>query len=61
MQGTKDRAFGGVPVGPAANFGNGKDGANPIGDMVFEAAANLYGTTSYGGAYTSGTVFEITP
>jgi uncharacterized repeat protein (TIGR03803 family) len=37
------------------------DGNTPIGGLVFDAAGNLYGVTADGGAYGSGTVFEITP
>jgi hypothetical protein len=41
---------------------NGKDGATPNGDLIFDAAGNLYGTTPSGGAYYGGgTVFELTP
>jgi hypothetical protein len=41
---------------------NGKDGATPNGDLIFDAAGNLYGTTPAGGAYyDGGTVFELTP
>jgi uncharacterized repeat protein (TIGR03803 family) len=29
--------------------------------LIFDAAGNLYGTTSEGGAYSCGTVFELTP
>ena len=44
------------------NFRNGTDGAIPIfAGVIFDAAGNLYGTTSTGGAYGSGTVFELTP
>jgi len=43
------------------NFGNGTDGANPCASLIFDAAGNLYGTTYQGGAYTSGTVFEMSP
>ena len=39
-------------------FGFGTDGAQPIGGVVFDAAGNFYGTTSLGGAYGNGTVFE---
>jgi uncharacterized repeat protein (TIGR03803 family) len=46
-----------------------KDGSNPTGTLVFDAAGNLYGTTAYGGPYSTscnpatgyGTVFELTP
>ncbi len=38
------------------------DGQSPVGALVEGADGNFYGTTSYGGAYTSGgTVFKITP
>jgi uncharacterized repeat protein (TIGR03803 family) len=43
------------------SFGKGTDGNTPIGDLVFDKEGNLYGTTEYGGAYTVGTVFEVTP
>jgi uncharacterized repeat protein (TIGR03803 family) len=39
-------------------FGLGTDGAQPIGGVVFDSAGNFYGTTSLGGAYGNGTVFE---
>jgi uncharacterized repeat protein (TIGR03803 family) len=42
-------------------FGNGKDGFDPMGGLVLDAAGNLYGTTGGGGAYDDGTVFELTP
>jgi uncharacterized repeat protein (TIGR03803 family) len=37
---------------------NGKDGQHPLGNLIFDAAGNLYGTTSAGGPYGGGTVFE---
>jgi uncharacterized repeat protein (TIGR03803 family) len=37
------------------------DGAFPLASLVFDAAGNLYGTTSAGGAYSDGIVFELTP
>ncbi|MGH6887763.1 MAG: choice-of-anchor tandem repeat GloVer-containing protein [Rhizomicrobium sp.] len=40
---------------------NGANGANPVAGLVADAAGNLYGTASFGGAYGYGTVFEITP
>ena len=43
------------------NFANGTDGYHPHGGLIFDAAGNLYGTTSVGGAYSYGTVFELTP
>jgi uncharacterized repeat protein (TIGR03803 family) len=40
---------------------NGKDGYMPYGAVVFDSAGNLYGTTSKGGKYDSGTVFKLSP
>jgi uncharacterized repeat protein (TIGR03803 family) len=41
--------------------GNGADGAFPEGVVVFDAAGNLYSTTSSGGVACDGTVFRLTP
>jgi len=38
---------------------NGKDGCAPYGRLVFDSAGNLYGTTSAGGEYNEGIVFEL--
>jgi len=43
------------------SFGTGTDGANPVAGVTFDAAGNLYGTTSAGGAYGYGTVFQLVP
>jgi uncharacterized repeat protein (TIGR03803 family) len=43
------------------NFGTGTDGANPVAGVSFDTAGNLYGTTSAGGAYGYGTIFQLTP
>ncbi len=40
---------------------NGPDGATPNAGLIFDAAGDLYGTTSVGGTYGGGTVFELTP
>ncbi len=48
---------------------NGGDGANPIGDLMFDQGGNLYGVTEYGGnlnptcptSMGCGTVFELSP
>jgi uncharacterized repeat protein (TIGR03803 family) len=40
---------------------SGPDGAAPAAGVVFDDSGNLYGTTQGGGAYNSGTVFELTP
>lgn len=43
------------------SFGSGgTDGAVPLyGSLIMDSAGNLYGTTAAGGAYDSGTVFEL--
>lgn len=44
------------------SFTGGKDGGIPFGGLIFDAAGNLYGTTSVGGAYLYfGSVFKLTP
>ena len=43
------------------SFGNGTDGFSPYSGLVFDAAGNLYGTAYYGGTYSRGTVFELSP
>jgi uncharacterized repeat protein (TIGR03803 family) len=40
-------------------FGQGTDGYHPTGDLILDAAGNLYGTTQAGGVQGSGVVFEI--
>jgi uncharacterized repeat protein (TIGR03803 family) len=42
------------------SFASGTDGAVPVGGVSLDAAGNLYGTTSAGGAYGFGTVFQLT-
>ena len=42
-------------------FSGGTDGALPIGDLVFDQAGNIYGTTAGGGSSQQGTVYELTP
>jgi uncharacterized repeat protein (TIGR03803 family) len=37
------------------------DGQNPQSSLIMDAVGNLYGTTIQGGAYSDGTVFELTP
>jgi uncharacterized repeat protein (TIGR03803 family) len=41
------------------SFPGGKNGANPTAGIVFDAAGNIYGTTSLGGSNGHGTVFEL--
>ena len=43
------------------NEASNKDGYDPLGGVIFDASGNLYGTTYYGGAKNSGTVFELIP
>ena len=42
-------------------FSGGSDGANPVSTVVFDKAGNIYGTTSSGGEYGHGSVFELSP
>ena len=37
------------------------DGARPMSNVVMDAAGNLYGTTTLGGAFGDGVVWQITP
>jgi uncharacterized repeat protein (TIGR03803 family) len=37
------------------------DGSNPAAGLVQDSAGNFYGTTQFGGAYGSGTVFVVDP
>jgi len=41
------------------NFTGGKDGGSPSGNLIFDAAGNLYGSASTGGTYGGGTLFEL--
>jgi uncharacterized repeat protein (TIGR03803 family) len=43
------------------SFQGGSDGAYPQGTLAMDQNNNIYGTTSGGGAYGDGTIFEITP
>jgi hypothetical protein len=36
-------------------------GSMPSGGLIFDAAGNLYGTTTYGGTATWGSVYELSP
>ena len=42
-------------------FTGTNDGANPSGELTFDAAGNLYGTTENGGANGAGVVYKLTP
>ncbi len=39
----------------------GPDGWSPAGGVTLDSAGNLYGATSYGGAYGCGTVYKLSP
>jgi uncharacterized repeat protein (TIGR03803 family) len=42
------------------SFAGGSDGANPTyGDLAFDQAGNIYGTTPYGGSSNCGVVYEL--
>ena len=43
------------------SFTGGADGANPVAELLFDAAGNLYSTAAAGGLQNQGTVFELTP
>ncbi len=45
----------------AYRFAGDPDGWKPNGNLAFDKAGRLYGTTLYGGAYGRGTVYELTP
>ena len=40
-------------------FTDGKDGGRPNAGLAVDQAGNLYGTTEYGGANGSGTVYKL--
>jgi len=41
------------------SFINGADGSEPVAGVILDKAGNLYGTTQYGGPFSSGTVFKV--
>ena len=43
------------------DFAGGSDGLEPLGSVAFDASGNLYGTTSVGGLFRPGVVWEIAP
>jgi uncharacterized repeat protein (TIGR03803 family) len=51
---------GGWTETPLYEFTGGADGKIPHGGLLLDAAGNLYGTTTSGGAGLGGTVFELT-
>jgi uncharacterized repeat protein (TIGR03803 family) len=42
-------------------FSGGYDGSNPVGDLIFDQAGNLYGAAFSGGIAGWGLVYELTP
>ena len=43
------------------NFTGGYDGDASWSSVVFDKAGNLYGTTTYGGAFSDGVIFQLYP
>ncbi|HLW69023.1 MAG TPA: choice-of-anchor tandem repeat GloVer-containing protein [Candidatus Binataceae bacterium] len=43
------------------SFTGGSDGSQPVAGLVADRSGTLYGTTQFGGASNSGTVFALTP
>jgi uncharacterized repeat protein (TIGR03803 family) len=41
-------------------FGHGQDGIAPYAGLITDASGNFYGTTTFGGANNTGTVFKLT-
>jgi len=42
------------------SFLGGSDGIEPVGGLAFQAPGRIFGTTDFGGTYSSGTAFELT-
>jgi len=42
------------------SFAGGTDGNQPTGNLFFDPAGNIYGTTQAGGTFDYGTVFQLT-
>jgi uncharacterized repeat protein (TIGR03803 family) len=43
------------------SFTGSNDGGTPFGGLTLDNAGNLYGTTTQGGRFANGTVFELSP
>ncbi len=55
-------AFAASPVETTLyEFQSHPDGGNPTSPVIFDKAGNIYGTTSNGGMYGFGSVFELSP
>jgi len=55
------RGAGGWTYSTLHDFTGGADGSTPWSGLVLDSSGNLYGTTTYGGTYGQGVIFEITP
>src|SRR5579872_5825930 len=54
--------IGGFNYSVLYSFKGSPDGANPVGNLIFDSAGNLYGVTSSGGTPSNfGMVFELSP
>jgi uncharacterized repeat protein (TIGR03803 family) len=53
-------AAGSSTITTLATF-NGANGTQPEGTLLLDSQGNLFGTTSRGGAFNLGTVFELSP
>ncbi|MGC2110605.1 MAG: choice-of-anchor tandem repeat GloVer-containing protein [Candidatus Korobacteraceae bacterium] len=42
-------------------FGGGSEGKSPHGDLIFDLAGNIYGTTTEGGDHNCGAIYQLTP
>jgi uncharacterized repeat protein (TIGR03803 family) len=62
---TADQAWQSSPEQVLYTFQGGSDGVDPIGNLVFDSAGNLYGVTAGGGTGAPnsgyGTVYELSP
>jgi len=54
------KAGGGWTESVLHEFTGASDGDDPQASLIFDQSGNLYSTTSEGGAYGNGTVFELT-
>jgi uncharacterized repeat protein (TIGR03803 family) len=54
-------AFGQRPDHVLYRFEVSNDGLNPVGNLAVDGSGNLYGTTSAGGAYGGGAVYQLSP
>ena len=58
---TSPNTFGNWQETVLYRFSGGSDGAIPFGEVTFDAAGNIYGTTTYGGTDGVGVVFQLVP